>query len=229
MWISSPPGQSNKGELRSPRHRGAEPRGTLRRAGKPGQALCSVLALLSGLASEAYAATITGTVKVTAAKDARGAVVYLDRIEGKEFPPPAEPAKMQQVGKEFVPHILTILKGGAVEFSNGDGILHNVHVYRGRRTLFNLATPAGGKPVTKTFQEPGEAAVLCDVHPEMSAYILVLETPYAAVTAQDGRYQLTDIPPGRHTLKAWHETSQPPSTPVVIQPGQVLEVNLQLK
>ena len=193
------------------------------------ETFCVMLLVMIGVAVEASAGTITGKMTTSAAKDARNVVVYIDRIAGKEFPAPTEPAVMQQINKEFVPHVLPILKGGSVRFSNSDNILHNVHLYQGRRSLFNLATPAGAQPITKTFHEPGEMAVLCDVHPEMSAYIIVLETPYAVVTDADGHYEIADIPPGSYTLKTWHEKLKPVSKTVTLQGEQTATVDLELK
>ncbi len=190
---------------------------------------CGVLWLTVSVTAETHAGTITGKVTASGVKDARDTVVYVDRIDGVEFPAPATPAVLRQINKEFVPHVLPILKGGSVSFSNSDGILHNVHLYQGRRSLFNLATPAGAKPITKIFREPGEVAVLCDVHPEMSAYIIVLETPYAAVTAEDGHYTIADVPPGTYTLKTWHEKLKPLTTTVTVEGESTVEVNVELK
>ncbi|MBI3011436.1 MAG: carboxypeptidase regulatory-like domain-containing protein [Candidatus Omnitrophica bacterium] len=190
---------------------------------------CGVLLSTLSAAVETHAGTITGKVTASGVQDARDVVVYIDRIEGAEFPAPATPAELRQVNKEFIPHVLPILKGGSVSFSNSDGILHNVHLYQGRRSLFNLATPAGAKPITKRFQEPGEVAVLCDIHPEMSAYILVLETPYAAVTAEDGHYTIADVPPGTYTLNTWHEKLKPVATAVTVEGESTVEVNVKLK
>ena len=190
---------------------------------------CGGLLLTVSVAVEARAGTITGKVTASGVKDARDTVVYIDRIEGVEFPAPATPAELRQINKEFIPHVLPIVKGGSVSFSNSDGILHNVHLYQGRRSLFNLATPAGAKPITKRFQEPGEVAVLCDVHPEMSAYIIVLETPYAAVTTEDGHYTIADVPPGTYTLKTWHEKLKPVTTAVTVEGENTVEVNVELK
>jgi len=190
---------------------------------------CGVLLLTASIAVEARAGTITGKVTASGVKDARNTVVYIDRIESQTFEPPAEPARIDQINKEFVPHVLPILKGGSVTFHNSDALLHNVHLFQGRRSLFNLATPAGAKPITKRFQEPGEVAVLCDVHPEMSAYIIVLETPYAAVTAEDGSYTIADVPPGTYALKTWHEKLKPVSKTVTLHGEQTATVDLELK
>jgi len=190
---------------------------------------CGALLLTVSVAVEARAGTIRGTVTTSGLKDARDTLVYIDRIEGVEFPVPATPAELRQINKEFIPHVLPIMKGGSVSFSNSDGILHNVHLYQGRRSLFNLATPAGAKPITKTFREPGEVAVLCDVHPEMSAYIIVLETPYTAVTAEDGSYTIAGVPPGTYILKTWHEKLKPVTTAVTVEGESTVEVNVELK
>jgi len=190
---------------------------------------CGGLLLTVSVAVEAGAGTITGKVTAFGAKDARDVLVYIDRIEDVEFPAPATPAELRQINKEFIPHVLPIVKGGSVSFSNSDGILHNVHLYQGRRSLFNLATPAGAKPITKTFREPGEVAVLCDVHPEMSAYIIVLETPYTAVTAEDGSYTIAGVPPGTYILKTWHEKLKPVTTAVTVEGESTVEVNVELK
>ena len=190
---------------------------------------CRLLLLTTGLAVEADAGTITGKVTASGVKDARDAVVYIDRIEGKTFEPPMEPARIDQINKAFVPRVLPILKGQGVTFLNSDALLHSVHCYRGRTSLFNQAMPVGAKPITKTFNEPGEIAVLCNVHLEMLAYIIVLETPYAAVTAADGHYEIANVPPGRYTLKTWHEKLKPVSKTVTIQGEQTVTVDLELK
>lgn len=186
------------------------------------------LALAAVWPARASAGTITGTVTAYGVKDARHTLVYIDRIEGARFAPPAEAASINQRGKEFVPHVLPILKGGKVAFVNHDALLHNVHLYLGRKSLANLATPAGAAPVTKTFDQLGEVAVLCDIHPEMSAYILVLDTPYAAVTDTRGRYEIAGVPPGSYILKTWHETLTPTSTAVTIAGEEPVTVDLRL-
>lgn len=185
--------------------------------------------LVLGLAGgAAEAGTISGTVTAPL-KTTEGIVVYIDRIEGQTFDPPPEPVRLDQRNKEFLPHVLSLLKGSAIAFHNSDAFLHNVHGYRGRRSVFNLAVPpSNGKPITKTLDEPGEVLLLCDVHPEMTAYILVTETPYAAVTGADGHYAISDVPPGTYTLKTWHEQLKPVVQTVMVGAAP-LEVNLLLK
>lgn len=187
-----------------------------------------VLLVTSGLAVEASAGTITGQVIAVGVKDARDTVVYLGRIEGRSFPPSPQPAVIDQRNKEFIPRVVVILRGGRVTFLNSDALLHNIHAYRGRTPLFNQAMPSGAKAVTKTFPEPGEVVVLCNLHEEMVAYIVVVETPYADITDADGRYRLTNVPPGTYTLTTWHEKLKPVTQTVTLHGEASIEVNLAL-
>lgn len=192
-------------------------------------AIAAVLVLLGLAPHTAAAGTIAGQVTSRLVKDTRDTVVYIDRIEGKTFTPPTEPMVIDQINKEFVPHVLPILVGSRVTFRNSDVLFHNVRTVRGRKSLFNLATPAGGPPITKTFHEPGEVALLCNIHPEMAAYIIVLETPYAAVTDEQGHYEMVGIPEGTYRLSTWHEKLKPASTTVTVQGEEPAVVNIELK
>lgn len=132
------------------------------------------------------------------------AVVYIDKIDGKTFPPPEKPVILNQVGLVFIPHILPVLVGTEVDFPNEDVVLHNVFSpgYIGK---FNLGTYLQGTTKTRVFEKPGIVLLLCNVHHEMSAFVLVVETPYFVVTGQDGKYTLKNVPPGKYNLVVWHE------------------------
>ncbi|MEE8137850.1 MAG: plastocyanin/azurin family copper-binding protein [Thermoanaerobaculia bacterium] len=105
-----------------------------------------------------------------------------------------------QKDKVFVPHLLPVVQGTTVNIKNGDSFLHNVHVYQGKDTVLNIALPFQGQVMPHTFAEPGTYTILCDAHPEMSAYILVLENSYFAVPSGDGDFEIGDVPPGEYTL-----------------------------
>lgn len=132
------------------------------------------------------------------------AVVYIEKIDGKTFPPPGEPVILNQVGLVFVPHVLPVLVGTEVNFPNEDVVLHNVFSpgYTGK---FNLGTYTQGTTKTRVFEKPGIVLLLCNVHHEMSAFVVVVETPYFVVTGQDGKYTLRNVPPGKYNLVVWHE------------------------
>ena len=151
----------------------------------------------------AAAGTIGGTVQAVGLEHPEDIVISVEGIEGS-FSPSQEPHVMDQRGKVFIPFILPMLKGEQVRFLNSDPFLHNIHPYLGRKSLFNVAVPSGGKPITKTFNDVGEIVILCNVHPEMEAWIVVRENPYFAVTDAEGKYQIQDVPAGTYTVTAWH-------------------------
>lgn len=166
----------------------------------------AAIAVLLTSSSPLLAGGITGTVKARGVKDSGNAVVFIDKIPGKTFPAPKDHARMDQKNLMFVPHVLPILLGTTVDFMNSDDVLHNVFSPDKCAEKFNLGSWPKGQTKSYTFKEPGCAAtLLCNVHPEMEGYVLVLETPYYAVTAKDGNYAIKDVPPGKYTVKIWHE------------------------
>lgn len=152
------------------------------------------------------AGDIKGKVKAIGVKNNANAVVYIERIPGKKFDPPKETAIMDQKNLVFIPHVLPIVAGTTVKYVNSDDVLHNVFSPDQCAEKFNLGTWPKGQARSYTFRNPGCVPVmLCNVHPEMEAYILVLETPYYAVSAKDGTYEIKNVPAGKYTLKIWHE------------------------
>ena len=155
------------------------------------------------VAISAKAGEIAGTVNL--GRDNSNAAVYIERIQGKTFPAPAQKPKMDQKQMVFIPHVLPILLGTTVEFHNSDTVLHNVFSPSPAADKINLGTWAAGIVKTYTFKKPGIVVVLCNVHPEMSAYIVAVETPFFDVTDKDGKFSIKDVPAGNYTLVVWHE------------------------
>ncbi len=119
----------------------------------------------------------------------------------------AEPraVTLDQRGCRFVPHVQAAPVGSTLALLNGDPILHNVHGWSGVATTFNVPMPGPGQRVERTLARPGPVRVGCDVHAWMSAWILVVDTPYHAVSDGEGRFEIGGVPPGRYTAIAWHE------------------------
>lgn len=110
----------------------------------------------------------------------------------------------------FRPHVQTVEVGAELQVENHDPILHNTHpVYLGdKSTLFNIALPERGQMVKKKVRRPGILQVQCDAgHVWMRAFVHAFDHPYHAVTGKDGAFTLGDVPPGRYTLRAWHEAA----------------------
>ncbi len=186
-------------------------------------ALCTLPILLN-------AGDIRGKVKAKGAKHSGDAVMYIDKIPGKIFQPPKEHATMDQKNLVFIPHVLPVFVGTTVDYLNSDDVLHNVFTPDACAQKFNLGTWPKGQVRSYTFKEPGcRAVMLCNVHPEMEAYIVVLETPYYAVSTKDGSYVIKDVPAGKYTLKIWHKKLKGESVSVEVPEKGEVVVNFELK
>jgi hypothetical protein len=146
---------------------------------------------------------------LSAEKGIKGAVV---RIEGV--------ARGKQGGGDvvldndhcvFVSHVTAVGLTNRVAIRNSDPILHNTHGFLGTPTVFNVALPTRGQmiEVTKYLKKPGVVRVLCDAHPHMSAWVIVHDSPYFAVTDGKGVFRITDVPPGTYKITMWHAGFRP--------------------
>ena len=169
--------------------------------------------------SAARATTVDGVVTIDG-RPAAHAVVYLEShgvasriaashsVASHGVARPAMPARrvvMDQKNLAFVPEVLPVAAGTVVEFTNSDDVQHNVFSPSALAGKFNLGTYGPGATRTVTFDKPGDVRVLCNIHMEMEAHILVLEEPYFSTVAQDGSYRIPDLPAGTYTVKVWHE------------------------
>jgi hypothetical protein len=116
---------------------------------------------------------------------------------------------MLQHNKHFEPHLLAIPAGSAVEFPNLDPFFHNVFsMFDGNR--FDLGLYESGKSHAVTFSRPGVSYIFCNIHPEMSAVAIVLDTPYYGVSNRGGDFSIPNVPAGTYMLSVWHERGKPP-------------------
>ena len=148
-----------------------------------------------GLTVRGWAPPVTGGFR---------AVVLLSPEDGHAVAVPDTPETMDQFGLSFLPGVLVARAGQEVAFTNGDDVLHNVHVAESatRKTVFNIATPIAGAYL-HTFERTATYTVACNVHPAMAAYILVTDASYVAVAERDGRFELSGVPPGRYRVTVW--------------------------
>ena len=172
-----------------------------------------LVAVVGGFTLAAGAATISGKVSGVAGES----VVYVDTIAGKTFPAPAQHPIVDQKSLVFQPHVTVVQVGTTVEFLNSDSVAHNVFwtsIGGNKKLGHNLGTWPKGEKKSFKFDTPGAVPVLCNVHPEMSAYIVVAPTPYFATSDQTGNYKIENVPDGSYTLTAWHEGAKNQSKPV---------------
>lgn len=149
-------------------------------------------------AHAASAGTITGTLKLKGG--AQPAIVYVEAAPGT-FAAPTAHVRMDQKGMLFIPYLLPIVAGTTVDFANSDPVNHNV--FSPDNEGYNLGTWPKGAIRSYTFKKVGTYTQLCSIHPEMEAFIVVLPNPYFAVTDQDGKFKINDIPDGHYALKVF--------------------------
>lgn len=160
------------------------------------------------------------------------AVVYIEGSPAASSPGAGATLRLSNDGCAFVPHVQAAVAGGSLTLRNNDPLLHNVHFFLRtdgrRRTVMNLALPASVPRLdaSRALRRPGVIEVRCDAHEWMSAWILLFDHPYFAVTDARGRFTLPDLPPGTYTLRVWHETLGELSGEVAVQSGQVTTVSL---
>ena len=111
----------------------------------------------------------------------------------------------------FVHHVTATMAGEKTHVKNSDAILHNTHGFLGKPTVFNLALPNKDQmiDITKRLTKPGVVRVVCDAHPHMSAWMIVHDSPYYAVTDDKGVFRIDGIPPGSYKVTMWHEGFRP--------------------
>jgi plastocyanin len=163
-----------------------------------------VLVGLGLAANAAWAGDISGQIHTKVKRYQRDVVVYIDTIPGKTFAPPTAHALMDQKNMAFHPHVLPITEGTTVDFLNSDDVLHNVFSPDKVADKINLGTWPKGQERHHTFTQTGAARLLCNVHPEMEAYIVVVPTPYFAKTDKSGAFKITGVPAGNYTLTVWN-------------------------
>jgi len=185
---------------------------------------CTLIASAVARADDSGGA-IAGEVATRSPKQRAGIVVHLDKVAGT-FRPPAKPAEMDQKGMKFVPHVLAILRGTTVRFVNSDAVRHNVFSPDGEK--YNLGTWPQGESKTYAFKTAGVYRQLCNVHPEMGAAIVVLDNPYFAVTSDDGKFKIENVPPGTYTLRAWSEKLPEATRQVTVTAGGTASAHIEM-
>lgn len=154
------------------------------------------------------------------------AVVYVDHVDG-QFSLPKANIHVSQKGLVFDPHVQPVLKGTTVDFTNDDNVNHNVSSPPGSAKVFNLGLYGVGVTKTVTFDNLGEVPLLCSVHPEMLAYVIVLQNPFFALTDKSGNFEIKNVPPGSYQLKMWHEKLQVASEKVVVEQGKTTTIEFK--
>src|SRR5579859_3032562 len=173
------------------------------------------LVLLTGVCASAQQPTLKAHIDLTRnghrLKDASKAVVWLTPVGEVAEPPQQKPSEIPQLvqkDKSFRPSLLVIPVGGKVEFPNHDPFFHNVFsLFEGKR--FDLGLYEGGTTRFVQFDKPGISFIFCNIHAQMSAVIVALDTPYFAVSDEHGDLNIPAVPPGRYNVQVFHTSVAP--------------------
>lgn len=166
--------------------------------------------------------------KTGASLDFSGVVVWLEPVNNAGcVPARARRAEMVQKNKTFSPHVLPILVGTTVAFPNYDPIFHNAFSnYNGQ--IFDIGLYAPGTSRSVTFQRAGIVRVFCNIHPSMSAVIVVLRSRYFAESDKTGVYEIGGVPRGEYRLHIFHERSTEHTLRSLVRPVDIGDVPLKL-
>ena len=189
----------------------------------------SVVVLSLAVTAPATAGTVRGQIEVIEkggkrASDLADAVVW---VEGPKVMPRPSNATITMKGKGFTPRVAVVPVGGTVEFPNQDPVFHNVFSVSGENR-FDLDLYKKPKSGAWVFRHPGLVRVYCNIHPQMSAYVLVRDNPFWARPSEHGGFEIPDVPTGTWVVKAWHERAGESSQAVTVTEGGVVDVSLTL-
>lgn len=146
--------------------------------------------------------------------------VYVKQgLEGKKFEPPSQPVTIDQKGCWFAPRVLGIETGQNLDVTNSDPVTHNIHPRPHNNREWNQSQDPGSPPLVRHFLAPEVMIrVKCNIHGWMHSWIGVVDNPYFAVTGADGKFALSNLPPGNYTVEAWQEDLGAQTMQVTVAP-----------
>ncbi|HEX9145319.1 MAG TPA: plastocyanin/azurin family copper-binding protein [Candidatus Binatia bacterium] len=189
------------------------------------------LGFSSVLAADPANGVIKGSITI-GGRPTADAVVSLEDVSSKAVQPqPASKAKavIDQKDLKFIPRVLAVMVGKTVDFPNHDKTFHNVFS-TSEAKKFDLGLYPSGQSRSVNFDKPGIVKILCNVHPNMEAYVVVKAHPYFSVPDDRGNYSINGAPMGKYRIEVWHPQFGVKNVPVeLVRDGEVLAINLDLK
>ena len=172
---------------------------------------------------------MTSLTPLPATNEYANIVVFLEgqnlKVESQHGP---SHNQIDQRNAEFIPHVLPVVRGTIVDFVNRDNVYHNVFSFSPIKK-FNIGRRPTGQAVPIVFDKSGVAEIFCDIHSNMSAYVLVLENDFFTQPNKKGFYSIDHIPPGTYTLKVWHEHLSSQEQIITITPGNTTSINFVME
>jgi plastocyanin len=173
---------------------------------------------------------VSPALVVGANKGIKDVVASLPSIQkGKALGKPDKPPVLDQKSCEYHPFAQIIPVNTTLEITNSDDVLHNIKTSGGSKTSFNIAQPKFKRKLTVEFKNPEIVQVECNVHGWMHAIIVVEDNPYDALTDANGSFKITDVPPGKYTVKVWHSKLGEQTKEVTVGPKEEVKVAFEMK
>jgi plastocyanin len=173
---------------------------------------------------------VSPALVVGANKGIKDVVASLPSIQkGKALGKPEKPPVLDQKSCEYHPYAQIIPVNTTLEVTNSDDVLHNIKTSGGSKTSFNIAQPKFKRKLTYDFKNPEIVQVECNVHGWMNAIIVVEDNPYDALTDANGSFKITDVPPGKYTVKVWHSKLGEQTKEVTVGPKEEVKVAFEMK
>jgi plastocyanin len=173
---------------------------------------------------KAETGAIRGTVTAEPAKFLSETVVYLKQVSGNF---PLRRQIMDQRKMLFIPHVVPVIVGETVHFLNNDGIVHNVYTNDGEG--YNLGMFKDGEERPYTFKKQGAYTQLCNIHPDMVAYVFVSQNPYYSTVDSKGNYEIRNVPPGTYTLSIWNSHLNGSEKQITVERGGSTDASFTLR
>ncbi len=209
---------------------GATLKGMVRVEGNIPKAKAISMAADLSCAKQHPSAVLTQEVMADAKGELQNVIVFVaEGLGERSFDPPTAPAVIEQKGCMYQPHVLAVRANQPVEVVNDDPTSHNIHPTPANNREWNKAEPPGTKLEEEFTREEIAIPVKCNIHPWMHSYVAVFKHPYFAVTGRDGGFDLSNLPPGTYTIKAWHEKLGTSTQTITIGANETKEINFVFK
>lgn len=189
----------------------------------------AVAAVTAAAGAAPAVAQVSGRLLVTdaggrPAQDLGNAVVY---IEGRGPRPSASRVDMSLDARQFRPRVMVVQVNTTVQFPNLDPFNHNVFSLN-EPNAFDLGLYGRNQTQSHRFTRPGLVRVYCNIHPRMTGFIIVRDNPWFAQPGADGSFTIADVPPGRYTLKVWHERAGDAEQRITVPSGGLSGLTVQM-
>ncbi len=182
--------------------------------------IVGIIACFAAPAALAAQGTVAGRVAITerpgeTTTDFASTVIYLVPKDSSAMRPRAARQSLTMNGRAFVPHVRVVTPGSRVDFPNQDPFSHNIFSSTPGQ-VFDLGLYPAGKSKDATFRRAGAYPIYCNIHPRMTAFVVVSPSPWYAQAGNDGRWSISGVPAGEYTLTVWHERARTVEVPLVV-------------